>query len=222
MSTRRQMEITPELMLRAYRIGLFPMAESRDAQTLYWLDPEQRGVIPLEEFHLPRRLARRVRQSPYAVTADTAFEAVIDACAAPRPNSNDSWINEEIRRLFLALHAQGHAHSLEAWREGELVGGLYGVALGAAFFGESMFSRADDASKIALVHLVARLRLGGFTLLDAQFQTEHLAQFGTREVPRNLYKQLLADAVEKPAEFQAAPEPAILAAELERMRQKPG
>ncbi|WP_223880911.1 leucyl/phenylalanyl-tRNA--protein transferase [Roseococcus microcysteis] len=222
MSTRRQMEITPELMLRAYRIGLFPMAESRDAQTLYWLDPEQRGVIPLEAFHLPRRLARRVRQAPYVITADTEFEAVIDACAAPRPNSNDSWINEEIRRLFLALHAQGHAHSLEAWREGELVGGLYGVALGAAFFGESMFSRADDASKIALVHLVARLRLGGFTLLDAQFQTEHLAQFGTREVPRNLYKQLLADAVEKPAEFQAAPEPALLSAELERMRQKPG
>lgn len=222
MSTRRQMEITPELMLRAYRIGLFPMAESRDAQTLYWLDPEQRGVIPLEAFHLPRRLARRVRQAPYIITADTEFEAVIDACAAPRPNSNDSWINEEIRRLFLALHAQGHAHSLEAWREGELVGGLYGVALGGAFFGESMFSRADDASKIALVHLVARLRLGGFTLLDAQFQTEHLAQFGTREVPRNLYKQLLAEAVEKSAEFQAAPEPALLSAELERMRQKPG
>lgn len=222
MSTRRQMEITPELMLRAYRIGLFPMAESRDAQTLYWLDPEQRGVIPLEAFHLPRRLARRVRQSPYVITADREFEAVIDACAAPRPNSNDSWINEEIRRLFLALHAQGHAHSLEAWREGELVGGLYGVALGAAFFGESMFSRADDASKIALVHLVARLRLGGFTLLDAQFQTEHLAQFGTREVPRTLYKQLLAEAVEKPAAFLAAPDPALLAAELERMRQKPG
>lgn len=222
MSTRRQMEITPELMLRAYRIGLFPMAESRDAQTLYWLDPEQRGVIPLEAFHLPRRLARRVRQSPYVITADREFEAVIDACAAPRPNSNDSWINEEIRRLFLALHAQGHAHSLEAWREGELVGGLYGVALGGAFFGESMFSRADDASKIALVHLVARLRLGGFTLLDAQFQTEHLAQFGTREVPRTLYKQLLAEAVEKPAEFAAAPDPALLAAELERMRQKPG
>ncbi|HEV7457130.1 MAG TPA: leucyl/phenylalanyl-tRNA--protein transferase [Roseococcus sp.] len=222
MSTRRQMEITPELMLRAYRIGLFPMAESRDAQTLYWLDPEQRGVIPLEEFHLPRRLARRVRQSPYAITADREFEAVIDACAAPRPNSNDSWINAEIRRLFLALHTQGHAHSLEAWREGELVGGLYGVALGAAFFGESMFSRADDASKIALVHLVARLRLGGFTLLDAQFQTEHLAQFGTREVPRALYKQLLSDAVEKPAAFQAMPDPALLTAELERMRQKPG
>ncbi|MBB3899633.1 leucyl/phenylalanyl-tRNA--protein transferase [Roseococcus suduntuyensis] len=222
MSTRRQMEITPELMLRAYRIGLFPMAESRDAQTLYWLDPEQRGVIPLEEFHLPRRLARRVRQAPYVITADREFEAVIDACAAPRPNSTDSWINEEIRRLFLALHNQGHAHSLEAWRDGTLVGGLYGVALGGAFFGESMFSRADDASKIALVHLVARLRLGGFTLLDAQFQTEHLAQFGTREVPRTLYKQLLTEAVEKPARFLATPEPALLTAELERMRQKPG
>jgi leucyl/phenylalanyl-tRNA---protein transferase len=221
MSTRRQMEITPELMLRAYRIGLFPMAESRDAQTLYWLDPEQRGVIPLEAFHLPRRLARRVRQAPYVITANTAFEAVIDACAAPRPSSADSWINAEIRRLFLALHGQGHAHSLEAWRDGALVGGLYGVALGGAFFGESMFSRADDASKIALVHLVARLRLGGFTLLDAQFQTEHLAQFGTQEVPRALYKRLLADAVERSAQFLDAPDPELLAAEIEKLRAGP-
>jgi leucyl/phenylalanyl-tRNA---protein transferase len=221
MSTRRQMEITPELMLRAYRIGLFPMAESRDAQTLYWLDPEQRGVIPLEAFHLPRRLARRVRQAPYAITANTAFEAVIDACAAPRPSSADSWINAEIRRLFLALHGQGHAHSLEAWRDGELVGGLYGVALGGAFFGESMFSRADDASKIALVHLVARLRQGGFSLLDAQFQTEHLAQFGTREVPRALYKRLLAEAVERTAQFLDAPDPEALAAEIEKLRAGP-
>jgi len=222
MSTRRQMEITPELMLRAYRIGLFPMAESRTAQTLYWLDPEQRGVIPLDAFHLPRRLARRLRQAPYEITANAAFEAVIDACAAPRPSSADSWINAEIRRLFLALHGQGHAHSIEAWREGELVGGLYGVALGAAFFGESMFSRADDASKIALVHLVARLRLGGFTLLDAQFQTEHLAQFGTREVPRALYKRLLAEAVERQALFQNAPDPAALAEEIARLRPAQG
>jgi leucyl/phenylalanyl-tRNA--protein transferase len=221
MSSRRQMEITPELLLRAYRIGLFPMAESREARTLYWLDPEQRGVIPLDGFHLPRRLARTLRRSPYEVTANRAFEAVIDACAAPRPGSPDSWINAEIRRLFVALHRQGHAHSLESWREGALVGGLYGVALGGAFFGESMFSRADDASKIALVHLVARLRLGGFTLLDAQFQTEHLAQFGTQEIPRAEYKRLLARAVEVPAVFPVEPAPEALAAEIAALRARP-
>jgi leucyl/phenylalanyl-tRNA--protein transferase len=201
-------------MLRAYRIGLFPMAESRDARTLYWLDPEQRGVIPLDGFHLPRRLARRMRQEPYRITGNAAFGAVIDACAAPRPSSQESWINAEIRRLFLALHAEGHAHSIEAWADGALVGGLYGVALGGAFFGESMFSRADDASKIALVHLVARLRLGGFTLLDAQFQTPHLAQFGTREVPRAEYKRLLSGAVEVEARFLPEPDAGRLAAEI--------
>ena len=218
MSRRRQLEITPELLLRAYRIGIFPMAESRDAPTLYWLDPEHRGVIPLDGFHLPRRLWRRMRQQPYAITADTAFTEVIDACAAPRPASPDSWINAEIRRLFIALHATGHAHSIEAWKDGALVGGLYGLALGGAFFGESMFSHADDASKIPLVHLVARLRLGGFTLLDAQFQTAHLAQFGTREVARAEYKRLLAVAVEQPARFIARPEPAALAAAVEALR----
>ena len=215
--SRRQMEITPELMLRAYRIGLFPMAESRDARTLYWLDPEQRGVIPLEGFHVSRRLARRLRQAPFRITANVDFAGVITACAAPRPSSTDSWINAEIRALFLALHAQGNAHSVEAWQGEALVGGLYGVALGGAFFGESMFSRADDASKIALVHLVARLRLGGFTLLDAQFQTAHLAQFGTREVPRARYKQLLAGAVEVAATFPATPDPTVLANEIARL-----
>jgi len=216
--SRRQMEITPELMLRAYRIGLFPMAESRDARTLYWLDPEMRGVIPLQGFHVPRRLARRVRQGPYRITANRAFAEVLTECAAPRASSADSWINGEIRTLFLALHAQGHAHSIEAWAGELLVGGLYGVSLGAAFFGESMFSRADDASKIALVHLVARLRLGGFTLLDAQFQTTHLAQFGTEEVPRALYKQRLALAVESPAAFPADPAEAALMAEIAALR----
>jgi leucyl/phenylalanyl-tRNA--protein transferase len=219
--SRRQMEITPELMLRAYRIGLFPMAESRDARTLYWLDPEQRGVIPLDAFHLPRRLARRIRQAPYQITANREFERVIDECAAPRPSSPESWINAEIRALFLALHEQGHAHSIEAWRDGELVGGLYGVAMGGAFFGESMFSRADDASKIALVHLVARLRLGGFTLLDAQFQTSHLAQFGTEEVPRAIYKRMLSVAVEVPAQFQAELPEGLLADEIARLRSGP-
>jgi leucyl/phenylalanyl-tRNA--protein transferase len=215
------MEITPELMLRAYRIGLFPMAESRDARTLYWLDPEQRGVIPLEGFHLPRRLARRLRQAPYRITANQAFADVIAECAAPRASSADSWINAEIRALFLALHRQGHAHSVEAWQGERLVGGLYGVSLGGAFFGESMFSRADDASKIALVHLVARLRLGGFTLLDAQFQTAHLSQFGTEEVPRALYKQMLGAAVELPAHFMADPEEQDLAREIAQLRGTP-
>jgi leucyl/phenylalanyl-tRNA---protein transferase len=217
--SRRQMEVTPELMLRAYRIGLFPMAESREARTLYWLDPEQRGVIPLEGFHLPRRLARRLRQAPYRITANQAFPEVITECAAPRPSSAESWINGEIRALFLALHRQGHAHSIEAWEGEQLVGGLYGVSLGGAFFGESMFSRADDASKIALVHLVARLRLGGFTLLDAQFQTAHLAQFGTEEVPRAIYKQRLAAAVEVEAQFPAEPDAAALAAEIAALRE---
>jgi len=212
------MEITPELMLRAYRIGLFPMAESREARTLYWLDPEQRGVIPLDGFHLSRRLARRIRQAPYVITANREFERVIDECAAPRPSSPESWINAEIRSLFLTLHEQGHAHSVEAWRDGELVGGLYGVALGGAFFGESMFSRADDASKIALVHLVARLRLGGFALLDAQFQTSHLAQFGTEEVPRAIYKRLLSVAVEVPAQFMAEVPEELLTEEIARLR----
>lgn len=221
MSSRRQMEITPELMLRAYRIGLFPMAESRTARTLYWLDPELRGIIPLDGFHLSRRLARTLRQGRYEVTANTAFEAVIDACAAPRPGSPDSWINADIRRLFIALHREGHAHSVETWREGALVGGLYGVALGGAFFGESMFSRADDASKVALVHLVARLRLGGFTLLDAQFQTEHLAQFGTQEMPRAEYKRALSEAVEVAAHFPDAPPPEALAAEIAALRTSP-
>ena len=216
--SRRHMEITPELMLRAYRIGLFPMAESREARTLYWLDPEQRGVIPLDGFHLSRRLARRIRQAPYVITANREFERVIDECAAPRPSSPESWINAEIRSLFLTLHEQGHAHSVEAWRDGELVGGLYGVALGGAFFGESMFSRADDASKIALVHLVARLRLGGFALLDAQFQTSHLAQFGTEEVPRAIYKRLLSVAVEVPAQFMAEVPEELLTEEIARLR----
>ncbi|MEI6162026.1 MAG: leucyl/phenylalanyl-tRNA--protein transferase, partial [Roseococcus sp.] len=165
-----------------------------------------------------RRLARRVRQAPYRITANQAFAQVIQECAAPRPSSTDSWINGEIRALFIALHNQGHAHSIEAWEGEQLVGGLYGVSLGGAFFGESMFSRADDASKIALVHLVARLRMGGFTLLDAQFQTAHLAQFGTEEVPRTLYKQMLAVAVELPAVFIAEPDPTALAAEVEAIR----
>ena len=169
--SRRHFDVTPDLMLRAYRAGLFPMAETRRGDRLYWLDPELRGVLPLDRFHLPRRLARTVRGGDYAVTCDQDFARVIASCAAPAEGREDTWINRDIERLFTALHARGHAHSVEV-RQGEaLVGGLYGVVLGGAFFGESMFSLARDASKVALVHLVARLRLGGFRLLDTQFVT---------------------------------------------------
>jgi leucyl/phenylalanyl-tRNA--protein transferase len=214
--SRRHFEISPDLVLRAYRAGLFPMAESRRSDRLYWLDPEQRGVLPLDRFHLPRRLARTALSGPFVVTTNRDFPGVIAGCAAPADGREDTWINPEIERLFLALHRMGHAHSVEVWAgppgEAPLAGGLYGVALGGAFFGESMFSDVRDASKIALVHLVARLRLMRFTLLDAQFQTAHLAQFGCREVPRALYKRLLADAVEEFVRWDdALPEEAVRA-----------
>ncbi len=206
-------------MLRAYRAGLFPMAESRGGDRLYWLDPERRGIIPLDAgFHLPRRLLRTVLNGPYRVTANADFQGVITGCAAPAPGREDTWINGEIEQLFLALHEQGHAHSIEVWKGPALVGGLYGVVLGAAFFGESMFSRARDASKVALVHLVARLRLGGFTLLDAQFLTEHLSQFGAREIPRADYKRRLAQAVSATADWRDAPDPAALLATIRALR----
>lgn len=220
--SRRQFEITPELMLRAYRAGLFPMAESRRGDRLYWLDPEQRGVLPLKGFHLPRRLMRTVLSGGFSVTSNRDFGGVIAGCAAPAEGREDTWINPEIERLFGTLHHMGHAHSVEVWQgdpsSGELVGGLYGVALGGAFFGESMFSRVRDASKVALVHLVARLRLYGFTLLDAQFQTSHLAQFGCHEVPRHLYKRLLSRAVDEPVSWNDTPDPAAVEAEIRRIR----
>jgi leucyl/phenylalanyl-tRNA--protein transferase len=194
-------KLTPDVLLRAYAEGLFPMAERRDDPTLYWVSPEQRGIIPLDAFHVPRRLARTMRAHPFSVTNDTAFGAVMRACAAPAPGREESWINDAILHLYGALHAGGHAHSVECWRDGELVGGLYGVSLGAAFFGESMFSRATDASKIALVHLVDLLRQGGFTLLDTQFLTGHLARFGAVEIPRAHYKLLLQDALARAAHW---------------------
>jgi leucyl/phenylalanyl-tRNA--protein transferase len=212
--SRRSFHITPELMLRAYSIGLFPMAETRDDDRIFWLDPEQRGILPLDDFHLPRRLLRTVLSGPFRVTVDTAFNAIIGGCAEQRPGREQTWINDEIERLFTELARSGHAHSVETWQDGDLVGGLYGVALGSAFYGESMFSRARDASKVALAHLVARLRLGGFTLLDTQFVTTHLTQFGAIEIPRVRYKQLLAAAVDRPATWLANPDPTILIAEL--------
>lgn len=211
-------EITPELVLRAYRAGLFPMAERRDGDRLYWLDPELRGILPLDRFHLPRRLARTVLGGVFEVRCDTAFAEVIKGCAAPVPDRPETWINLEIERLFNALHGMGYAHSVECWHEGRLVGGLYGVALGGAFFGESMFSVVRDASKVALVHLVARLRLGGFRLLDTQFVTDHLARFGAIEIPRGEYRRLLAAALAAPAHFFTAPPADQLRAEIERLR----
>jgi leucyl/phenylalanyl-tRNA--protein transferase len=192
-------DLTPELVLAAYARGLFPMAETRDDPHLYWVSPEKRGVIPLDTFHVPRRLARTVRGSRFTVTADRAFVAVMKGCAAPRPGREETWINSEILRLYTALAASGHAHSVECWRDGKLVGGLYGVKLGAAFFGESMFSTTRDASKVALVRLVEALRRGGFALLDTQFLTAHLASFGAVEVPRERYLTLLENALGRDA-----------------------
>ncbi len=215
--SRRNVEITPDLMLRAYRAGLFPMAETRRSDRLYWLDPERRGILPLDGFHLPRRLLRTVLGGQYIVTVDRAFPAVIAGCAAPVPGRNDTWINRQIEQLFTELHLLGHAHSVETWEAGQLVGGLYGVTMGGVYFGESMFSRARDASKVALVHLVARMRLGGFRLLDTQFVTAHLTQFGAIEIPRDLYRQKLAEAVDVPARWLAqVPEP-DLEAEFHRI-----
>ena len=191
--------LTPEILLRAYAEGLFPMAERRGDLTLYWVSPEKRGVVPLDSFHVSHRLARTVRSGRFAVTSDQAFQDVMLACAAPAPGREESWINDEILRLYTALHAGGHAHSVECWQNGALVGGLYGVKLGAAFFGVSMFSRARDASKVALVHLVDALRRGGFTLLDTQFITAHLAQFGAVEIPRVQYLSLLNQALNREA-----------------------
>lgn len=212
--SRRSVEITADLMLRAYRHGLFPMAETRRGERLYWLDPERRGVLPLDRFHLSRRLARTVLSDAFAVAVDHDFAATIAGCASVAPGREDTWINPQIERLFGELHHLGYAHSVESRQDGRLVGGLYGVAIGGVFFGESMFSTVRDASKVALVHLVARLRLGGFQLLDTQFVTAHLAQFGAKELPREEYKARLATALEAPARFPAAPDPAALAAEI--------
>ena len=186
----------PEDLLACYARGVFPMAESRDDPRVFIVEPDQRGVIPLDSFHIPSRLRRTVRAEPFDIRVDTAFEAVLDGCAAAQgPERDDTWINGPIRRLYGALHAKGFVHSIECWKDERLVGGLYGVSLGGAFFGESMFSRERDASKVALVHLVARLRKGGWTLLDAQFLTEHLSQFGAVETPQAAYLRRLAPAL---------------------------
>lgn len=205
------------MLLRAYAAGVFPMAEARDSDELSWYDPVMRGILPLDGFHLPRRLRRTVLSDSFTVTTDRDFPRVIAACAEPRPDAPDTWINPHIQALYTSLHRQGFAHSVECWRDGTLVGGLYGVAIGAAFFGESMFSRAADASKVALVHLVARLRIGGWRLLDTQFVTSHLSQFGAIDIPRASYKRLLAAAIARPASWDAAPDPPRLEAAFRAM-----
>src|SRR6202008_2424015 len=198
-------EITPEVLLRAYACGIFPMAESADDPTLFWVEPELRGVIPLDGFRIASRLARTVRSDVFTVTANTAFKAVIAGCAAPQEGRNDTWINKRIRDLYFGLHQLGHCHSVEVWQDGDLVGGLYGVSLGRAFFGESMFHRARDASKVALVHLVARLKAGHSRMLDTQFVTEHLRTFGAVEVTRPAYHKLLDAALVGEGDFGALP-----------------
>ena len=195
------MEIQPELLLRTYAAGIFPMAERRDSAGLFWVDPELRGILPLDEFHVPKRLQRTLQKHPFRVTFDTTFEAVIRACAEPSAERPDTWINDAIIEIYCALHRGGYAHSVECWQDEALVGGLYGVALGGVFFGESMFSREKDASKVALVHLVERLRAGGFTLLDVQFVTDHLRQFGAVEIPRAEFHAHLTEALKKSGRF---------------------
>lgn len=198
-------EITPQVLLKAYRCGIFPMAESAEDSTLYWIEPERRGVLPLNSVHVPKRLARTIRQEVFEVRVDCHFEAVIDGCAASRAGRRTTWINERIRELYGELFRMGHCHTVETWLDGQLVGGLYGVQLGRAFFGESMFSYVTDASKVALIYLVARLNAGGFRLLDTQFVTEHLKRFGAIEISRDMFHRQLEAALQGRADFGALP-----------------
>ncbi|MBY2921800.1 leucyl/phenylalanyl-tRNA--protein transferase [Rhizobium leguminosarum] len=197
-SRRKSPGITPDILLRAYSIGLFPMAESADDPEIFWVEPELRGVLPFDHFHVSKSLAKTVRKNPFEIRFDHAFDQVIAACAEETSGRPSTWINRTIRSLYSTLFDMGHAHTVEAWEGDELVGGLYGVSLGSAFFGESMFSRRTDASKICLVHLVDRLRQKGFTLLDTQFTTEHLKTFGAIDVPKTDYAGMLAAAMESP------------------------
>ncbi|MCH9808379.1 MAG: leucyl/phenylalanyl-tRNA--protein transferase [Alphaproteobacteria bacterium] len=198
-------EITPQVLLKAYSCGIFPMAESAEDPALYWIEPQHRGILPLDQVHVPKRLKRTIRSCPFSVRADSDFDAVVDGCAASRPGRRSTWINSRIRHLYRQLFDLGHCHTVEVWDGDDLVGGLYGVALGGAFFGESMFSRARDVSKIALVHLCGRLSHGGFVLLDTQFVTDHLRQFGTVEVGRDEFQGLLEEALKVSADFGRLP-----------------
>lgn len=198
-------EITPDVLLKAYACGIFPMAETADDPALYWIEPERRGIIPLSGFHVPARLARTVRTTALTVHVDRDFNAVIDGCAAPAPDRDRTWINTRIRKLYRGLFDRGHCHTVEVYDGDRLVGGLYGVSLGRAYFGESMFHTVRDASKIALVHLIARLKAGGFTLCDTQYVTDHLRTFGAVEVSKKRYHKLLEEALIGQADFRALP-----------------
>ena len=198
-------DITPEVLLKAYACGIFPMAESAEDPALYWIEPEKRGIIPLHDFHIPHRLARTVRTTTLTVAVDRDFDAVIAGCAEPQAGRTRTWINDRIRKLYRRLYERGHCHTVEIYDDGALVGGLYGVSLGAVFFGESMFHRTRDASKIALVHLVARLKAGGYRLLDSQFITEHLKTFGAYEVSRRQYNKMLDEALSGDGKFDVLP-----------------
>lgn len=204
--------LTLDQALQGYAQGIFPMAGSRDDPEIHLIDPPRRGVLPLDDLDMPRRLGRLVRSDRFEVRVDTAFAQVVGACAAPAPGREDTWINPPIQALYLELHLAGHAHSVECWREDRLVGGLYGVALHGAFFGESMFSRERDASKVALVHLVARLKVGGFSLLDTQFLTPHLAQFNGIEISQTQYQRRLGAALCRDADFGRLQDPSGAAA----------
>ena len=195
--------ITPQILLKAYAAGIFPMAESAEDESLYWIDPDKRGILPFDAFHVPRRLQRTVRSARFDIKVDEDFDQVIDACARSGPGRSSTWINSRIRSLYAQLFRMGFCHTVEAWADGKLVGGLYGVKIGAAFFGESMFTIERDASKVALVHLVARLIHGGFELLDTQFVTDHLSRFGTVEVSRETYHQLLEHALQHDGDFHS-------------------
>jgi len=196
MTPREPIKITPELLLHAYTVGVFPMSEGADSP-IFWVEPEKRGILPLDNFHISRSLAKRIRRGGFSIAVNTDFMGVVEACA-DRP---ETWINKEIFHLYMRLHHMGYAHSLEVWQDGYLIGGVYGVALGAAFFGESMFSRRTDASKIALAFLVERLRAGGFSLFDTQFLTDHLASLGAKEISRQSYQAQLDIALNRAADF---------------------
>lgn len=202
------LDLTPDMLLRAYAIGVFPMAEDRDDPDLFWIDPRMRGILPLDGVHVPRRLKRTVRAGKFRVTFNQAFDEVMEGCAEATDRRPRTWINDKILTLYQSLHHMGHAHSVECWtREGGLAGGLYGVSLGGCFFGESMFTRVTDASKVALIHLACRLRKAGFALLDTQFITRHLERFGAIEIPRAEYRALLADAIKAETDFLAGYDP---------------
>ena len=209
-------DLTPDMLLRAYSIGVFPMAEDRDDPELVWGDPRMRGIIPMSKFHVPRRLRRTIRNSPFDVTFNNDFAGVIEGCAEATEGRPRTWINSRIVDLYTTLHYKGHGHSVECWQDGELVGGLYGISLQGVFFGESMFSRETDASKIALVHLAARLSVGGFAFIDTQFITRHLSRFGAIEVPRNEYRGLLAAALKLDSDFSLTYGPEDLEAILQQ------